>query len=442
MLIEEKVDLFNTPGIYYALAYWISSMIFIYLRPWHKKGAAVIVRQLGILVVLSVFMTVSRDVPKGLFPLCVLLDFSLVALNIAFGLEVNMLQLWYISIRAFMVGELAAAFHWQLFYYVLTVPRLPLALWVNLMIQIPTWTLVFGITWYLEGQVVRSGRQPDLTPRLVGMLFFILFLTYIISNISYVLRDTPFTTSNAQELFIIRTLADLAGCGISYIFHLAICEMSARMEAEKMKQILEMQHESYRISSESMDLVNRKYHDLKHQIEFLKNSTSDEERRKYLDQMEEEVRVFESQNRTGNEVLDAILASKGLRCQEAGIEFHIVADGEAISFLKKTDISALFGNILDNAIEALQKVPEGERLLRLIVAGKQGFLKIAEENRCAEDLTIQDGFPVTTKTEEAGYHGFGVRSIRAITESYDGILEVETEDGWFTLNILIPIPQG
>ena len=307
------------------------------------------------------------------------------------------------------------------------------------MIQIPTWTLVFGTTWYLERRIVRSGRQPDLTPRLVGMLTFILLLTYMISNISYALQGTPFTTSNAQELFIIRTLADLAGCGISYVFHLAICEMSARMEAEKMKQILEMQHESYRISSESIDLVNRKYHDLKHQIEFLKNSTSDEERREYLDQMEEEVRIFESQNRTGNEVLDAILASKGLRCREEGIELHVVADGEALSFIKKTDISALFGNILDNAIEALLKVPEGERLLRLIVAGKQGFLKITEENRCAEDLTIQDGFPVTTKTEEAGYHGFGVRSIRAITESYEGILDVGTDDGWFTLNILIPI---
>ena len=115
MLIEERVDLFNTPGIYYALAYWISSMIFIYVRPWHKKGAAVLARQLGILVVLSVFMTVSHDVPKTLFPLCVMLEFSLVALNITFGLEVNMLQLWYITIRAFIVGELAAAFHWQIF---------------------------------------------------------------------------------------------------------------------------------------------------------------------------------------------------------------------------------------------------------------------------------------------------------------------------------------
>ena len=437
----QQVDLLNTPGIYYAAAYWISSMIFLCVRKDRKTGRSVIIRQIGVLLFLCVFMLAGyKRIPMLLFPLSVLLEFYMIALNLRLGSDMPELELWYTAARAFIVGELAAAFHWQLFYYALTSLGMPLRLWVNFLFQVPTWLLVFGLTWFLEHRAAEGGLRPDLTPRLVLMLIFIIAVTYIISNISYVLQGTPFTAAGSQELFIVRTLADLAGCGTGYVFHLAVCEMGARMEAEKMRQILEMQYENYRISRDSMDLVNRKYHDLKHQIAFLKSGITEDERLSYLEQMEEEVRIFETQNRTGNDVLDAILSSKTLRCQEKGIELHTVADGSALSFMNKMDISALFGNILDNAIEAAEGLPVGERLIRLTVTRQQGFLRITEENRLAEHLVLRDGLPVTTKREEEGYHGFGIRSIRAVAESYGGTASVGTEHQMFLLRILIPIP--
>lgn len=55
---------------------------------------------------------------------------------------------------------------------------------------------------------------------------------------------------------------------------------------------------------------------------------------------------------TGNDALDAILSEKGLACEQGGIAFRCMADGAAVGFMAPTDIYSLFGNALDNAIEA------------------------------------------------------------------------------------------
>ena len=158
---------------------------------------------------------------------------------------------------------------------------------------------------------------------------------------------------------------------------------------------------SFKISEESIALVNRKYHDLKHQIAFLRSSTDDTERNTYLDRMEDEIRTFEAQTDSGNEVLDAILGTKILQCMNENIDFHVMADGTVLGFMDKMDVSALFGNILDNAIEAASKVKDGgERRIRLYISEKKGFVKVLAENTYAGDLLFEGGIPLTTKQFE------------------------------------------
>ena len=77
--------------------------------------------------------------------------------------------------------------------------------------------------------------------------------------------------------------------------------------------------------------------------------------------MEQEIRSYEAQNKTGNEVLDTILTSKSLYCQQHGITLTCVADGAALDFMDTMDLCSLFGNALDNAIEGTAKVAARQR---------------------------------------------------------------------------------
>lgn len=433
------VDLYNTPGVYYAAAYWLGSMVFGTVLAKERRTPGIWAKQLLLLVFLCLFMTLTHFLPVALFIPCMIIDFALICVNLRFCCPLTPKETLYYGSRAFIVGEFAAALDWQLFYYALTTLQMPLNMKTNLLFLLPTWILVFGTAYLVECFVLRTEGRPEITRTIsVAIVAFIVFF-YILSNLSYLVRGTAFTASGVQELFIIRTLSDLGAVSFSGVYHIMVCQLSARLESEKLNQVLEMQYASYKVSEESIALVNRKYHDLKHQISVLRGSTSESERHEYLDQMEEEIRSFEAQTHTGNEVLDAILGTKMLQCMEEGIDLHVMAEGEALGFMSKMDISALFGNILDNAIEGTRRVEDPEnRHIRLYVSSQKGFLKILAENTFCGTVSFEGGIPATSKTYEVGYHGYGVRSIRATAEKYGGNAMMKTVDGWFQVHVLIP----
>jgi hypothetical protein len=439
MIGTQAVDLYNTPGVYYAAAYWLGSMVFGTVLSKDRRTAGTWAKQLLILIALSLFMTATHLLPVAFFIPCMLIDFGVICVNLRMSCSLTTKETLYYGARAFIVGEFAAAFDWQVFYYALTTLQMPLNMRTNLLFLVPIWGFAFGTAYLIERFVLKTQGKPEITTSIVVAIIGVIAFFYALSNISYLVRGTAFTASGVQELFIIRTLSDLGAVCISGIYHLMVCQLSARLESEKLNQVLEMQYASYKVSEESIALVNRKYHDLKHQINILRDSTSDYEREGYLDQMENEIRRFETQTHSGNEVLDAILGTKLLQCMGEGIDFHVMAEGEALDFMSKMDISALFGNMLDNAIEGTRKVedPDG-RHIRLYVSSQKGFLKILTENTYSGNIAFEEGIPQTSKTYEVGYHGYGVRSIRATAEKYGGSAIMKTEDGWFQVHVLIP----
>lgn len=137
-------------------------------------------------------------------------------------------------------------------------------------------------------------------------------------------------------------------------------------EADALRNMLHIQYENYKIRQESIDLINQKYHDLKHQIAVLRAVAK---HNAVLDNMEQEIKAYEAQNDTGNKVLDTVLTGKSLTCHTKNIQLTCVADGTALDFMDVMDISNLFGNALDNAIESTDKITDPERrLIHLNVA--------------------------------------------------------------------------
>ena len=89
---------------------------------------------------------------------------------------------------------------------------------------------------------------------------------FAVSNISYLTINTPFSGRYSFEIANIRTIVDLAGIAILYA-HLMQCrELRARKELEAVQNVLQNQYAQYVQSKESIELINYKYHDLKHQI--------------------------------------------------------------------------------------------------------------------------------------------------------------------------------
>ena len=121
------------------------------------------------------------------------------------------------------------------------------------------------------------------------------------------------------------------------------------------------QYLQYKQSKESIELINRKYHDLKHQIAALRAEQDPEKRNEWLDAMEDDIKIYESQNKTGHSVLDTLLTSKSMLCNRHDIHLTCVADGALLQFMDVMDICTIFGNALDNAIECELQIPDKEK---------------------------------------------------------------------------------
>lgn len=214
--------------------------------------------------------------------------------------------------------------------------------------------------------------------------------------------------------------------------------LARQSEADIREQMLisqKAQYESYRVNTE---LVNRKCHDLKHQVAALRMMGEGEHQQKVIQEIEDSVLFYDSFIKTGNEGLDTILTQKNLLCTEKEILFTCVADGRLLDFMDPVDLFVFFGNLMDNAIEAVQTLPVERRSIQLSVSQKAGMVIIREENPTDNQLQVEQGRAVTTK-EDAANHGFGLRSMEMAAEKYDGSLTFKIENGVFMLSaVFVP----
>ena len=137
-------------------------------------------------------------------------------------------------------------------------------------------------------------------------------ITFALSNLSYIFSDTPFSTSLAKEAFHIRTMTGVGGFAIFLAYQRQCSEHHVQLELESVYTVLKTQYAQYKQSRENIDMINRKYHDLKHQIAVLRSEENQEKKNAYLDELEREIRDYEMQYKTGNSVLDTILTGKGM----------------------------------------------------------------------------------------------------------------------------------
>lgn len=205
-------------------------------------------------------------------------------------------------------------------------------------------------------------------------------------------------------------------------------EISRRLMTEKEQQ--------YNISKSTMEAINRKSHDLKYQLTALAAGQKD---RRPLDEALALVESFDAMIHTGNETLDVIFAEKTQFCQQQGIGFVCMIDGARLNFMDTTDQYVLFGNIIDNALNAVRSLPpEVDRSIYMDVHAEKKLLLIRTENPFAGTLQFRDGLPRTSTGDELN-HGYGMSSIRMICEKYGGSISTRAEDGRFYLNAVLPL---
>ena len=303
---------------------------------------------------------------------------------------------------------------------------------------------VYVPAYQLFVKPVRRGGLVQVEDRAITGVFGLVILLVILFDIM-----NKALSYGPTPLFILVTLRVVHGA-ICIFMLFAQYEMlfaqRARSEAATAQRLLAESQRQYELSRENIEAINIKCHDIRHQIRHLgeQGMAVDAE---VLADIAREVSVYDAAVRTGNDALDTILTEKSLVCEREGIALTCIADGSALGFLTPAELYSLFGNALDNAIEASRRIadPDG-RSISLTVRRAGDMVSIHVENTRAGAVEFEDGLPRTTKRDAAGVldevnHGIGTRSMRALAERYDGIFSAAQQGDVFCLDVVLPLPE-
>ncbi len=265
----------------------------------------------------------------------------------------------------------------------------------------------------------------------------IILLVDILLNSLIVYNQVEYNKLNSM---VICTYNLLSCFMVLYLMVYILDNKRLENELKMTAQLLQISENRYNQSKDNINLINLKCHDLKHQIHEYAGKVNISQ--STVNDLEKMIEIYDSKVKTGNDCLDLILTEKSLLCQKKNINLTCLADCSKLSFISESDLYSLFGNAIDNAIEAVCKIEDiRKRNISVVVRNIHSFVSINIENYYEGNIKLdENNLPISTKSD-SNYHGFGTKSINFIVKKYNGSLEISLDNNIFSLAILFSISK-
>lgn len=208
---------------------------------------------------------------------------------------------------------------------------------------------------------------------------------------------------------------------------------TAETELDLTRSLLRQERKRYSEMRDTIEVINMRCHDLKHQLSRVQGKLTEEETQALRDAIE----LYDGNIRTGSEIVDTVLYGKKLVCEKNGIRLSCMCDGTAVRFMEPSQLYSLLDNALENAVEASVGLEADDRVI-LVTIGSSGDNAVLEVSNYFDPaaLTAEE----ETSKPDKMHHGYGLKSMRYIAGVYGGSVEVRTEGNMFFLTITIPKP--
>ena len=263
--------------------------------------------------------------------------------------------------------------------------------------------------------------------RLMNLLsVIILFICMVITRFTRSSGVWDLSAVIAQNLYAITC------CLLCLIIQSELCKRAKLSEEiETIRRLWKADSKQLAERKDTIEMINMKCHDIRHRLENYRLLVSTGE----ASEIESLIRIYDQFYHTGNQTLDVLLTDRTLLCEKDHIQLSFTGNGGCLNFLTETEVYSLLGNALGNAAEAVCALEEEKRQISVIIRSGGDVVSINVTNYYQGGLRFEDGLPVTTRSDSQDFHGYGMKSMRAIAQKYGGELTVMAEDGVFSLTI-------
>ena len=282
--------------------------------------------------------------------------------------------------------------------------------------------------------VRRLWKKEYRQSRTQVILYLVMFL-YSVFN--FIILATA-ATRKADYLLICANLCCVVFANLYLFYALKVEDEKSNMEFQiaMMKQQESMQFEHYERQREKYGKSIEILHDVsKHirSIEELYRAGVTDKAMEYTRQIGGILKPLVPEEYSDNPMLNILLADRKQAAESMGIRFVVKVESTGLGFIEPVDVTTLFGNLLENAMQAVSKC-SGERYIKVHIKNYNEMLSIRIENSVEKEVRIKNGRPVS-----AGGRGTGIGclNVQRCVEKYGGSVLYKNGDGKFYSDVIL-----
>ncbi len=239
-----------------------------------------------------------------------------------------------------------------------------------------------------------------------------------------------------MKLFIFITAAVIIAAVSAVISHFVTKRKDEKWLFEFQDSILKKQRDEVENVYNTMRGWRHDYHNHMQTLKAYLGMNQIDQISEYLDHLEEDLDSIDIAIRTGNTSVNAILSSKISIAKKRNINVNCKATVPSDLKISDVHLCAIIGNLLDNAIEACEKIPEEKRFVRVYIGLFKQQLYISVTNSTESTRRKKLTELITSKK---GEHGLGLRRVDRLVEQYEGYVNRKNEPGVFATEIMLPL---
>lgn len=229
---------------------------------------------------------------------------------------------------------------------------------------------------------------------------------------------------------------------VAALFLVSWMELSAHFREETLSLNTKAQAQQESIEALSIAYAQQRKltHDFQSHVDILEallSGGSLKEAKCYLNKLQQSQTDRILLVNTHNVALDALLNQKASIALNRNIDIQFCVNDLSSLVIDITDLTIVISNILDNAIEASEKLPESERQIFAKILLEDDALFFSVRNRSVPVAIISGQLPLSTK-KDASLHGYGLENVKSTLAKYDAISSINYDNGWFSFATELP----
>ena len=291
----------------------------------------------------------------------------------------------------------------------------------------------------------KLGKSSISEPMGIWNIIFISLLSFGMFELTMNAFGREMTADRSSASAVVISVLSLAFLTVAVVMTVKLTESRYYSTLNSINEsYLNAQKDYYEIKQNSDTEIRRIRHDMKNHLICIRELAAQgryDELESYISEISEKVRDADRLIHTGSGIIDAIVNEKAAAAKKAGAQFEWEGTISGLE-ISAVDSCTLVANLLDNALEACDKVDVAKRFISLSFRRSEHFLLMTCENSAARVVELSGGRPLSTKSDKAN-HGFGLENIERCVKKYGGELKLSSEErggqAVFTAQAIIPL---